>query len=145
MVLLQSTTLILLSGNVILNLVIYSECHSNYEILPRNICTDAITTKWNKNLVGESLRKWIISLRMIGSILERETDNSFLNKTVMKFKTKNKTGNTTRLGVYYISNYDFSKQKDIGPKWRKASIFSTTQFDDGFLYSNEDDNGEFTG
>ena len=106
------------------------------------------TTKWNKILVGETLKEWITSIEKIKSIPEIEKENIFLGKTVLEFETQNKWDNTRNVisgGVYYISNSDCSKQRDVGPKWRKASLFSNKQFDDGFLYSNEEYNGSFTG
>jgi hypothetical protein len=146
MVLLEPAIIIAFAGNLILNLVNYSECHPYCDTWSRSTCTDAITTKWNKNFVGETLKQWISSIRKIRSISEKEKESIFLSKTVLEFATKNKTdGNITGGGAYYISNSDCSKQRNIGPKWRKASIFSNKQFDDGFLYSNEDDNGVFTG
>ena len=144
MVLLEPTTIIALAGSLILNLVTYSQCHPNCgQFRSRSTCTDDITTKWNKKHVGENLKQWITSIRKIRLI--PETESISLSKTILEFETKNQTGNITGGGVYYISNSDCSKQRNIGPKWRKASMFSNNQFDDGFLYSNEDDNGKFTG
>ena len=150
MVLLNPTIIIAFAGNLILNLANYSECQPNCETWSRSTCTDDITTKWNKIFVGETLKEWITSIEKIKSIPETEKENIFLGKTILEFKTENThkldhTTNVIRGGVYYISNSDCSKQRNIGPKWRKASLFSNKQFDDGFLYSNEDDNAAFTG
>ena len=166
--LLKSAIFIAIAGNLILSLVNYSECHSKWT---RSTCTDDIITKWNKKSVGENLKQWITSISEIRSIPEKEEESifvsvgfaikhfariilckiseitkvSFLSNTVFDFETKNQFGNIIGGGVYYISNIDCSNQRNVGPKWRKASMFSRKQFDDGFLYSNEDDNGVFTG
>ena len=146
MVLLEPTIIIVFAGNLILNLVNYSECHQGCDIWSRSTCTDNVTTKWNKQYVGESLKNWVTSISKIRSITEKENESIFLSKTVLAFETKNNNGDKTGKGVFYISNSDCIKQRNIGPKWRKASRFSNTQFGDGFIYSsNEDDNGVFTG
>ena len=147
MVLLEPTIIIVFAGNLILNLVNYSECHEGCDIWSKSTCTDNVTTKWNKQYVGESLKHWVTSISKIRSIPEKEKESIFLSKTVLEYETRNKNGNITGKGfLYYISNTDCIKQRDIGPKWRKASLWSATQFGDGFLYSiNEEDNAEFTG
>ena len=139
------TLIIAFAGNLILNLVIYSECHPNCGTLARSSCTDDITTQWNKYSVGETLRKWIISIGKIRSMPERETKHFFLRKTVSKFEIRSKSGKIIGDFVTSISNRNCSTNKHIGPTWRKPSTYSNTQFHDGFLYGIEDDNGELTG
>ena len=139
------TLIIALVGNLILNLVSYSECHPNCGTLARSSCTDDITTKWNKDSVGETLRKWILSIGKIRSMPERETKHFFLRKTVSKYQMMSKSGKNIGDGVMFISNRNCSTNRHIGPTWRKSSTYSRSQFDDGFLYGIEDDNGELTG
>ena len=139
------SSLVVIAGNLILNLVNYSESHPNCGTLTRSTCADSITTKWNKDSVGKHLKNWINSISKIRSMQEQEKENFFLRKTVIVFETKNKRGGVTGEGVRYIANRDCSRKRHIGPTWRKTSIFSNTKFDDGFLYGIEDDNGELTG
>jgi hypothetical protein len=139
------TLIIAFAGNLILSLVNYSECHPNCGTLARSSCTDDITTKWNKDSVGETLKKWINSIGKITSMPERETKRFFLRKTVSKYQLMNTQCKIIGDGVTLISNRNCSINKHIGPTWRKASPFSKTQFNDGLLYGIEDDNGELTG
>ena len=144
MILIHSS-LVVIAGNLILNFVNYSESYPNCGTLTRSTCTDSITTKWYKESVGEHLKNWIKSISKIRSIPEREKENFFLRKTVLLFEMKNKRLGVMAEGVQYIANRDCSKKKHIGPTWRKTSIFSNAQFDDGFLYGIEDSNGDLTG
>ena len=132
-------------GNLILYHVNYSECEPNCGVLTKSTCTDDITTQWNKISVGENLRKWIISLRKIEPISEKEKEKINLRKSLVLFERKNNNGSVTGSGIYFVSNGDCSTKRNIGPRWRKAHYFSKTQFHDGFLYNNEDKNGNFTG
>ena len=134
-------------GNLILNLVNYSECHPNCGTLARSSCTDDITTKWNKDSVGENLRKWINSIEKIISMPERDTKHFFLRKTVIMYEMRDRSTKGKVIGNMFslISNRNCSTNKHIGPTWRKPSTFSKNLFNDGFLYGIEDDNGELTG
>ena len=151
MLLLEPTIIIVLTGSLVLNLVNYSACHpSNLNVnhcgtWSKSTCTDDITTAWNKNFVGENLKQWITSISKIRSIPEKDKESIFLSKAVLMYEKTYLIGNITGGGVYYISNSDCSKKRKIGPKWRKASMFSNNQFDDGFLYSNGNGNEAFTG
>ena len=134
-----------IAGILIRNLVSYSECQVDCGTLARSTCTDDFTTKWNKDSIGETLAKWITNIRKIRSVSDEEKKHYFLTKTVLEFKKKSIHGKILGDGVQFISNTDCLKKKNIGPTWRKTSIFSGTQFNDGFLYGIEDDNGELTG
>ena len=132
-------------GNLILNLVNYAECQANCGTLARSTCSDDVSTKWNKNSVGETLAKWIANIKRISTMPEKEKEHYFLRKTILNFKTKNTRGKVLGNGVQFIANRDCSRKRHIGPTWRKTSTFSGTQFNDGFLYGVEDDNGDLTG
>ena len=120
---------------------------SNCGTLSRSTCTDANTTEWNKESVGKSLKKWILSINKIRSMPLKEKDTYFLRKTVLQFEPTSRlvTSHGTRSGVQYIANKDCTRKRHIGPTWRKMSNVSGTQFHDGFLYGIEDGDGELTG
>ena len=134
-----------IAGILILNLVSYSECQDHCGTLVRSTCPDDISTKWNKNSVGETLARWIANVRQISIVPEKEKEHYFLRKTVLEFKRKGTRGEVLANGVQFIANRDCSKKRHIGPTWRKTSNFSGSQFNDGFLYGFEDDNGDLTG
>ena len=142
---LVQSSVIAFAVNLILYLVNCSESHSNCEKLVRSTCTDDNTTKWNKDSVGENLREWITSISEIRSISETEKEHYFLGKTISKLSITNKSGKIIGDIVQFIANSDCANKRNIGPTWRKASKFSRTQFDDGFLYGIEDDSGKLTG
>ena len=79
------------------------------------------------------------------TILEKEKGHYFLEKTLLEFEMKNEHGNVIENGVQFIANRDCSKDRHIGPTWRKTSNISGSQFNDGFLYGVEDDIGDLTG
>ena len=130
---------------MIINIKTFSECQLNCGTLARSTCTDDVTTKWNKIMVGSSLKKWMSSLTKIRSMPSKDVKQFFLRKKVNDFDIKNKFGKPVGHGVQYISNRDCSTKKNVGPSWRKTSISSGTIFHDGFLYGREDGKGEFTG
>ena len=133
------------SFNLLVDLVNYAECKNNCGFLIRSTCTDDVVTKWNKNSIGGILKKWITSVKKIRSISDEERKYAFLRKRVVEFEMKDEFGKRIGDGVQYIANMDCSKITPVGPTWRKASLFSSSQFHDGFLYGIEDDDGEMTG
>ena len=130
---------------MILTIDSFSECQLNCGTLTRSTCTDDVTTKWNKFMVGSSLKKWMSSLTKIQSMPAKDVKLFFLRKRVAEFDIKNKFGKAVGQGVQYISNTDCSTKRNVGPSWRKTSISSGTIFHDGFLYGRQDEKGEFTG
>ena len=122
----------------------YSVCQPHCGPVIKSNCADDITTKWNKISVGERLRKWIISIHKITSNPQNEDDNFSLTKRIVMFGAKYKNGSFENRGINSISNYDCSIKRNIGPSWKKASVFSVTQFHDGFLYGMGDENGNPT-
>ena len=130
---------------LVLNLKSISECHLNCGTLSRSTCRDDVTTKWNQDKVGSSLKKWISSLAKIRSMPERDKKLFFLRKKVLDFEIKNKWGKGVADGVKYIANIDCTTKRIVGPTWKKTSISSSTLFQDGFLYGYENGNGEMTG
>ena len=130
---------------MILSIKSFSECQLNCGTLVRSTCTDDVTAKWNKIMVGKSLKRWMSSLTKIRSMPAQDVKLFFLRKKATDFDIKNKFGKPVGQGVQYISNRNCSTKKNVGPTWRKTSISSGTIFHDGFLYGREDEKGEFTG
>ena len=91
------------------------------------------------------MKKWINSVQKISLISENDKKHIFLRKTVLGFEKQDSYGRTEGDGVQYIAVRDCLNQKHVGPSWRKTSIFSRSQFHDGFLYGIEDEYGELTG
>ena len=126
--------------------MIISKCHLNCGTLARSTCSDAETTKWNSQMIGNSLKKWMSSLMKIRSMPKKDQEKFFLRKKMIDFEIMNKFGKPAGIqGIQYIANTDCISKKNIGPTWRKASIASGTIFHDGFLYGRENESGEMTG
>ena len=117
------------------------EAHENCGSLVRSTCSPEVTTKWNKQSIGPSLKKWVESLTKITSMTEQDKDYIYLRKKFKEFERKNNAKSI----IQYISNVDCETKKSIGPTWIKPGVFSDKLFDDGFLYGMEDEKGEMTG
>ena len=126
-------------------LVKFSECQLNCGTLSRSTCTDANTTNWNKDSIGENLKEWILSISKIRSLTKNEKETFFLRKTILQLETAGKKVEGTSSPIQYIANRDCTQNIHIGPTWRKGSVVSGTQFHDGFLYGLEDGDRELTG
>ena len=109
-------------------------------VLIKSICTDDETTDWNNNLIGHNLKSWIQSIRKLDMLTEQESYKSFLPKFLSTFKDHQKEQH-----IQSIANLNCHKNSAAGPVWKKPSIFSYTQFRDGFLYGIENESGEMTG
>ena len=123
-----------------------SEGHLNCGTLARSTCSDSETTKWNSQMIGNSLKRWMSSLMKVRSMPKRDEAKIFQRKKMIDFEILNKFGKPVGIqGIQYISNTDCISKKNIGPTWRKTSIASGTIFHDGFLYGGENESGEMTG
>ena len=109
-------------------------------ILVKSHCSDDETTDWNRNSVGQHIKNWIQSIDGIDSLTKQEASKFFLPKSLFTFKD-----NKNNEYIRYIGNTDCIRNKTTGPVWKKPSIFSSKQFQDGFLYGKEDEAGEMTG
>ena len=47
--------------------------------------------------------------------------------------------------IRYMSNFDCNENHSIGPVWQTAGTISWSQFQDGFLYGNENMEAKMTG
>ena len=122
----------------------YCLCEANTGLncgsLVKSSCTDDLTTKWNRNDIGRTLKMWLGGITKITSIEEQEKEYFFLRKTVV-----NQENQWNRHIIKYIANLNCSNQKHFGPTWRKAGVSTFTRFHDGLLYGIEDENGTLTG
>ena len=104
---------------------------NNCGVLVKSSCEDTITTKWNKRNVGKNLKSWFESLK------PGNKSNCFQNKRLQMERQ-------SRV-IRYISNFDCNENHSIGPVWQTAGTISRTQFQDGFLYGNENMEAKITG
>ena len=112
---------------VIVNGVIENNCG----VLVRSLCEDNVTSKWNTKNVGNSLKSWFDSMKP-GS-----KSSCLLNKRlVMERKSRS---------IRYIANLDCIKNHSIGIVWKTAGTISRKQFNDGFLYGHENEDGKMSG
>ena len=112
----------------------------NCGVLIKSICTDDETTDWNKKSIGHILKSWIQSITKLDVMTEQESYESFLPKLLSTFKDYQKVQH-----IQSIANINCHKNTATGPVWKKPSRFSSTQFNDGFLYGVENEAGEMTG
>ena len=103
-------------------------------------CSDDKTTDWNRNSVGQHIKSWIQSIAGIDSLTKQEAAKFFMPKSLFTFKD-----NKNNEYIKYIGNIDCLRNNTTGPVWKKPSIFSSKQFQDGFLYGKENEAGEMTG
>ena len=109
-------------------------------------CDDNITTKWNHKNIKKNLKNWIESISQVDASSDEDPERVYLDKTLLTFDEKDIiTNEIIGRGVQFIGNIDCSKNKHVGPTWRKPSIFSMRQFHDGFLYGVENKYGKLTG
>ena len=109
-------------------------------------CDDNVTTEWNNKKIQRNLKNWVQSISKVNSSSYENKEQIYLKKTLVTFDEKDiVTNHIIGRGIQYIGNVDCSKNKHVGPTWRKPSIFSMRQFHDGFLYGVEDKYGELTG
>ena len=135
---LQRLSLVLIIVKLFLTSLNYCNCKEslNCGSFVRSTCTDDVTTEWNKHSIGKNLKSWITSI----SKITPTNPHFFLPKALFNFQDKRK-----KEIIKFIANKDCLADRTYGPTWRKPSIFSSTQFHDGFLYGIEDENGELTG
>ena len=133
-------SLVVIVGHFILANIHKCQCEQNLNFgsFIKTTCPDNVTTKWNKISIGTTLKTWIDSINEITPVIGKE--HYFRKKAVSMFEDKWKKD-----GITYIANMDCTRNQTFGPTWRKPSTFSSTQFQDGFLYGIEDINGELTG
>ena len=139
------TSTVVIVAVFILESTSYCRCesHLNCGYSVRSTCPDNITTKWNSDSIHSNLKDWMSSIRKGESNIENQALCS--TKTIIGFEEKNELGKHLGYGVQYIARRDYISNKHVGPTWRKPSLISLRQFNDGFLYGIEDKNGELTG
>ena len=117
---------------VILSFVLINgNTQNNCGVLVKSICEDTITTKWNHKDVSKNLKSWFESLK------PGNKSNCFQNKRLQMERQ-------SRV-IRYIANFDCNENHSIGPVWQTAGTISRSQFQDGFLYGNENMEAKMTG
>ena len=112
------------------------QCQQNCGKLVTSTCSADSVTTWNTRDIRRNLQNWIRSIEQVPSSSKRHKWHLFVQKSLH---------NSELSSVQFITKNRCNKQKPIGPVWKKASMFSGTQFHDGFLYTEENDGGNMTG
>ena len=120
-------------------------CEQNCGILVKSNCLDDNTTLWNKNNVGNNIKDWIQSIQPIHSPMDKDQIQFFIRKILIQYELRKKSFLGESKVVAIIANSRCNKTKHFGPIWKKASMFSGTQFHDGFLYGIQNAEGELIG
>ena len=114
-------------------------------MLVKSSCLDDTTTLWNKKNVANNLKEWIKSIQPIYSPSDKDKVQFFINKILVQYELKKKSFLGESKVVAIIKNSRCNNNKHFGPIWKKASMFSGSQFHDGFLYEIQNADGELIG
>ena len=120
-------------------------CEQNCGILARSSCLDDATTSWNSKNVGNNLKDWLKSMRPIHSSSTEDKAKFSNRKILVQYELNKKSFLGESKVVAIITNSRCNKTKHFGPIWKKASMFSGSQFNDGFLYGIQNAEGELIG
>ena len=112
------------------------QCEQNCGKLVESTCSDDSATTWNTHNVGGNLKNWIRSIQEVSSSSKRHKWDLIVQKPLHDSELSS---------VQFMTNNRCKKQSPIGPLWKKASMFSGTQFHDGYLYTEKNDEGNMTG
>ena len=112
------------------------QCEQNCGKLVTSTCSDDSVTTWNTHNVGGNLKNWIRSIQQVSSSSKRHKWDLFVQKPLH---------NSELSSVQFMTSNRCKKQRPVGPLWKKASMFSGTQFHDGYLYTEKNDVGNMTG
>ena len=111
-------------------------CVQNCGTPVSSTCSDDSVTTWNTHDIGRNLKNWIRSIQQVPSSSKRHKWHFFVQKPY---------DNSELSSIQFITKNRCKKQSPIGPLWNKASMFSGTQFHDGYLYAGEHHKGNMSG
>ena len=123
----------------VLTVFIYYKCEgkSNCGVLINSMCSDDVTSKWNKENIESNLKIWIKSVKKLFAVKRKD---------LIYFKFRKKVLANQQSGILkYIGNMDCSNKTIVGPIWQTGGTTSKNQFHDGFFYGTSDGKGELTG
>ena len=111
-------------------------CQQNCGKSFTSTCSDDSITTWNTHDIERNLKNWIRSIQQVPLSSKRHKWHLFVQKALHDSELSS---------VQFITRNRCKKHSPIGPLWKKASMFSGTQFHDGYLYTEEYDEGNMTG
>ena len=122
---------IIFSLLILHSILVHGQPQNNCGVLVKSSCEDTVTTKWNHKDVSKNLKSWFESLK------PGNKSNCFQNKRLQMERQ-------SRV-IRFISNFDCDVNHSIGPVWQTAGTISRSQFQDGFLYGNDNKEAKMTG